>query len=202
MGTALKAHAAWLVNALSISKNPLRRPIDRVAAGITLLLLMGALIAVPASAMFAGSLHADLADRAQAVARQSKPIEAVLATGPALSVPVSEAYSQDAVSSTAVVEWRVGAQEHRSTIQVPADARVGDRATVWVDQQGNRVSPPADAGSLTASAVFAALLLLVILELGLFALIAATQHAARRIGMRHWGREWHDFHAGGSWSQA
>ncbi|MFC7342276.1 hypothetical protein [Saccharopolyspora griseoalba] len=202
MGTALKAHASWLVNALSISPNPLRRPIDRVAAGITLLLLMGALIAVPASALFAGSLHDDLTDRARAAARESKPVEAVLATEPALSVPVSEAYSQDAVSSTAVVEWRDGAQQHRSTVRVPAGAKVGDTATVWVDQQGNRVPPPADGGSLAASAVFAALLLLVILEFGFLSLIAATQHAARRIAMRAWGREWHDFQAGGSWSQA
>ena len=202
MGTALKEHASWLVNTLSIRPNPLRRPIDRVTAGITLLLLMGALIAVPASALFAGSLHGDLTDRARAVARESKPVEAVLATEPALSVPVSEAYTQDGVSSTAVVEWRDGAQEHHSTLQVPADAKVGDRATVWVDQQGNRVPPPADGGSLAASAVFAALLLLVILELGCLSLIAATQHAARRIAMRAWGREWHDFQAGGSWSQA
>ncbi|GAA2355082.1 hypothetical protein GCM10009854_36470 [Saccharopolyspora halophila] len=202
MGTALKAHVAWLVNALSISPNPLRRPIDRVAAGITLVLLMGALIAVPASAMFAGSLHQDLSDRAKAAAQQNRPVSAVLATEPALSVPVSEAYSQDAVSSTAVVKWRVGTQERSSTVRVPTEAKPGDTTTVWVNQQGNRVSPPADGGSLVASAVFAALLLLVILESLAFALIAATQHAARRIAMRAWGREWHYFQAGGSWSQA
>src|SRR4051794_5478409 len=82
MGAALKAHAAWLVNALGIGRNPLRRPIDRLAAGLTLMLLMVAMIAVPVSAMFADSTHRDLSERAEQAARTSRPVTAVVVAPP------------------------------------------------------------------------------------------------------------------------
>lgn len=201
MGAALKAHAAWLVNALSIGRNPLRRPIDRLAAGLTLMLLMVAMIAVPASGMFGGSMHRDLSERAQQAAGASRPVTAVVTSPPALSIPVSEVYSQDAVSSTAVAEWRTGLHEHSSRVQVPSGTKVGDPVEVWVDQRGERVPPPPDAGAVTASAVFAALLLLVVLEIGSFALIGAVQAAARRVAMHAWAREWDYVQGGGTWSQ-
>ncbi|MEB3368033.1 Rv1733c family protein [Saccharopolyspora mangrovi] len=201
MGAALKAHAAWLVNALSIGRNPLRRPIDRVAAGLTLLLLMAAMIAIPVSGLFAESMHRDLSERAEHAAASSRPVNAVVATTPSLSIPVSEVYSQDSVSSTAVVEWRNGLHEQRSRVQVPSSAQVGDTVPVWIDQQGNRVPPPPDSRSVAASAVFAALLLLVVLEIGSFTLISAVQAGARRIGMQAWAREWDYVQGGGTWSQ-
>ncbi|MEU6261915.1 Rv1733c family protein [Saccharopolyspora shandongensis] len=202
MVAALKAHAAWLVNALGVNRNPLRRPIDRLAAGISVLLLMVALIAIPASGLFGASLHADLTQRATTAAETTRPVDAVLTTRPALSVPVSEAYSQDALSSTAVVEWRAGlGRTQNATVQVPADSSPGDTVTVWVDQAGNRVPAPADGGAITASAIFAALLVLLVIELACIALIAGTQHLARRMCMRAWEREWAFLQHGGTWSQ-
>ncbi|QIZ36260.1 hypothetical protein [Saccharopolyspora sp. ASAGF58] len=201
MVAALKAHAAWLVNALGVNRNPLRRPIDRLAAGITVLLLMIALIAIPASGLFGASLHADLTQRAAESAATTQPVTATLTTRPTLSVPVSEAYSQDALSSTAVVEWRTGLQPHSTTLQVPADSSPGDTLTVWIDQAGNRVPPPASAGSITISAIFAAILVLLVIELACIALIAGTQNFARRMSMRAWEREWAFLQHGGTWSQ-
>ncbi|RRO19411.1 hypothetical protein EIL87_04760 [Saccharopolyspora rhizosphaerae] len=201
MGAALRAHAAWLVNALSFSRNPLRRPIDRLAAGLTLLLLMAAMIAVPVSGMFAGSVHRDLSERAEQAVASSRPVSAVVAEPPSLSIPASEVYSQDAVSSTAVVEWRHGLHGQSARVQVPSSAKVGDRVEVWVDQQGHRVPPPPDTRSVTASAVFAALLLLVVLEIGSVTLIGAVQVGARRIAMNAWAREWEHLQQGGTWSQ-
>ncbi|MGI8310514.1 Rv1733c family protein [Saccharopolyspora hattusasensis] len=201
MVAALKAHAAWLVNALGVNRNPLRRPIDRLAAGFTVLLLMIALIAIPASGLFGASLHADLTQRAAESAATTQPVTATLTTRPTLSVPVSEAYSQDALSSTAVVEWRTGLQPHSTTLQVPADSSPGDTLTVWIDQAGNRVPPPASAGSITISAIFAAILVLLVIELACIALIAGTQNFARRMSMRAWEREWAFLQHGGTWSQ-
>lgn len=201
MGAALKAHAAWLVNALGIGRNPLRRPIDRLAAGLTLMLLMVAMVAVPVSGMFADSTHRDLSERAEQAARTSRPVTAVVVAPPSLSIPVSEVYSQDAVSSTAEVAWQAGLHEQRSRVQVTSSAKVGDNVEVWVDEQGYRVPPPPDEGSIAASAVFAALLLLVVLEIGSFALIGAVQAGARRIAMNAWAREWDYVQRGGTWSQ-
>ncbi|MER7015936.1 hypothetical protein ABT324_31255 [Saccharopolyspora sp. NPDC000359] len=201
MVAALKAHAAWLVNALGVTRNPLRRPIDRVAAGITVLLLMVAMIAVPVAGMFGASLHTGLSQRAAEAAVTTRPVEAVLTTGPEMNVPVSEVYSNDALSSTAVAEWRTGLRTHTATVQVPASASAGETVTVWVDEAGNRVPPPASQGSVTTSAIFAALLVLLVVELTCFALITATQHLARRIGMRAWEREWLHLRHGGTWSQ-
>jgi hypothetical protein len=203
MVAALKAHAAWLVNALGVNRNPLRRPIDRLAAGISVLVLTAALIGIPASGLFAASLHADLSWRAVESAATTQQVDAVLKTAPALNVPVFDAYSQDSVSATAVVEWRagLGQQFHTETIEVPADSAPGDTVPVWIDRAGNRVSQPASAGSITASAICAALLVLLMVELSCIALIAGTQHLARRISMRAWEREWALIHYGGTWSQ-
>ncbi|GAA4613466.1 Rv1733c family protein [Saccharopolyspora hordei] len=201
MVAALKAHAAWLVNALGVNRNPLRRPIDRLAAGITVLLLMAAMVAVPVAGMFGASLHASLTQRAAESAATTRPVEAVLTTSPEMDIPVSEVYSNDALSSTAVAEWRVGLQKHSATVQVPANASAGETVTVWVDEAGHRVPQPASAGSITTSAVFAALLFLVVTELACFGLIAGTQGLARRISMRAWEREWLHLQHGGTWSQ-
>ncbi|PKW14759.1 hypothetical protein [Saccharopolyspora spinosa] len=201
MVAALKAHAAWLVNALGVNRNPLRRPIDRVTAGITVLLLMVALVAVPASGLVGASLHTDLTQRAAESTDTTQPVTATLTTRPALSVAVAEAYSQDSLSSTAVVEWRTGLQSHAATLQVPAESSPGDTLTVWVDQAGNRVPPPASAGSITTSAISAAILLLLVIELACIALIAGTQSLARRMSMRAWEREWAFLQHGGTWSQ-
>ncbi|MGP4020985.1 Rv1733c family protein [Saccharopolyspora sp. 5N708] len=203
MVAALKAHAAWLVNALAVNRNPLRRPIDRLAACITLLLLMVALIAVPASGLFGSALHTDLTQRAAVSAAITHPVNAVLLTTPAVNTPLSEAYTQDTISSTAVVEWRTGLEQqpHTATIQVPAGSRVGDNLAVWVDQAGNRVPPPPSASSITTSAIFAALLVLLTVELACIGLIAGTQHLARLVSMRAWEREWAFLQHGGTWSQ-
>lgn len=201
MVAALKAHAAWLVNALGVNRNPLRRPIDRLAAGITLLLLMAALIAAPVAGMFGSSLHTELTQRAAESAATTRPVEAVLATGPEMNIPVSEVYSHDALSSTAVAEWRVGLRTHSATIQVPANATAGETVTVWVDQAGDRVPQPASSGSIATSAIFAALLVLLVAELTCFALITAIQGIARRISARAWTREWLHLQHGGTWSQ-
>ncbi len=203
MIAALKAHAAWLVNALGVNRNPLRRPIDRMAAGISVLLLVAALIAIPASVLFGTALHTGLTQQAAESAATTRQVTAMLTTAPELSAPASEAYSQDALGSTAVAEWRTGPaqQPHTETIQVPADSSVGDTVTVWVDQAGNRVPPPASAGSVTASAIFAAVLVLLVIELTCIALIVGTQHFARRVCMRAWEREWAFLQHGGTWSQ-
>ncbi|MCI2421419.1 hypothetical protein MOQ72_28685 [Saccharopolyspora sp. K220] len=163
-----------------------------MAAGISLLLLMVALIAIPASGLFGASLHADLTQRAAVSAATTRPVTAVLITSPELSVPVSESHTPRGVSSTAVVEWRdgLGQQPHTATIQVPEDSSAGDSLTVWVDQAGNRAPPPPSESSVTASAIFAAVLVLLVIELACIALIAGTQHLARRVCMRAWEREW------------
>ncbi|GGJ02791.1 hypothetical protein GCM10011581_44820 [Saccharopolyspora subtropica] len=201
MIAALKAHATWLVNALGMSRNPLRRPIDRAAAAISLLLLTAAVVVVPVSALFGVSLHENLTQRAAYAAQTTHRVDAVLTTAPTMSVPVSEVYTQDSISSTAVVEWRTDQGTRTATMQVPANAAPGDTVPLWIDQAGNRVPPPPTPGSVTVSAVFAALLLLLVLELGCFALISATQRLARRIGMRAWEREWAFLQRGGTWSQ-
>ncbi|MDA3646427.1 hypothetical protein LZ318_04245 [Saccharopolyspora indica] len=201
MVAALQAHAAWLVNALGVKRNPLRRPIDRLAAGITVLLLMAALIMVPVAGMFGASLHTDLTRRAAESAETTRPVEAVLATGPEMNIPVSEVYSHDSLSSTAVAEWRIGLRTHTANVQVPANATAGETVTVWVDQAGDRVPQPPSSGSITTSAIFAALLVLLVAELSCFALIRATQGFARRISARAWAREWLHLQHGGTWSQ-
>ncbi|MGW1681172.1 Rv1733c family protein [Saccharopolyspora sp. NPDC002376] len=201
MVAALKAHAAWLVNALGVNRNPLRRPIDRLAAAITVLLLMVALIAIPVAGMLGFSLHSGLTQRAAESAATTRPVDAVLTTDPEMQIPVSEVYSHDALSFTAVAKWRIGLHAHSATVQVPTNASAGETVTVWVDEAGNRVPPPASSGSIVTSAIFAAILALVVTELACFALIMGTQGFARRVSMRTWEREWLYLQHGGKSSQ-
>ncbi|GAA4865693.1 Rv1733c family protein [Saccharopolyspora rosea] len=201
MIAALKAHAGWLVHALGLARNPLRRPIDRVAAAISVLLLLVALAAVPAAAVFGKTLHERLAERAAVAAATSHPVTAVLLTPPSLSTPASEGYNQDSLTSTASVQWQTGSGPRTETMQVPAGSSRGDTLTIWADQHGDRVPPPPTQSSVTASAIFAALLVLLIAELACFGLIGGTQHLARLLALRGWEREWAFLQRGGTWSQ-
>ncbi|KEI44096.1 Rv1733c family protein [Saccharopolyspora rectivirgula] len=200
MVAALKAHAAWLVNAM-FTGNPLCRPIDRVAAGLSILLLTAALIAVPATGLFGKSLHADLTLRAQRIAAESRQVTAVLLTDPEPVVTASGGYGHTGRNSIATVQWRSDNGLHTKQIMVRSDARRGDEVTLWVDKAGNKITPPAGPGSILVSVVVATGALLVLIETACFAAIAAVQGLARRYAMRGWEREWVLMRRGGSSSQ-
>lgn len=201
MLTPLRGHVSWLRQALGKSANPLRRPIDRVTATITALLLVLSGAAVPAAMLFGFTVHTNLSARAERVAATADSVGGVLTTPPRVNPSMTEGNRAQPKVVTATVAWRTEHGPRRDTLRVPVGSAPGDNVRVWVDAAGNRVPPPASKESIITSAVFAAGLLLLVVELVSWSLIIATQHVARLVAGRAWEREWILVQRGGSWSQ-
>ncbi|GAA4875786.1 Rv1733c family protein [Saccharopolyspora cebuensis] len=201
MMAALKAHTGWLFHALSASPNPLRRPIDRVAALLSLLLLCGTVLAVPVALTSGSVVRENLTRQAERQAAGSRPISAVLTTDARMEVPVSEVYGYGDAGTTALVSWPTPLGDRVESVPVPAGSRAGERVEVWVDGAGARVPAPPSEASITTAAAFTGVLVLVVAEVLCFGAMLGVQAAARRIALRGWEREWAHVQRGGSWSQ-
>lgn len=201
MVAAVRAHVAWLVHALGLSPNPLRRRVDRVAAGVTVLLLLTALAAIPAAVLVGGALHGELAAKAERAAATSRQVEGTLLTSAEMDVPAADAYGQTQVTASALVRWPTGSGDRSATLQVPETAQPGDVVQLWTDERGDRVPAPASSGDVVLSAVLGGVFVLLVVQLVCLGLIVATQYLARLRGQRAWARQWAFLQRGGSWSQ-
>lgn len=201
MSAALRAHVAWLVHALGLSSNPLRRRVDRIAAAVTVLLLLGGLAAIPAAVVTGAALHGDLSAKASRAAATSRQVVGTLLTPSRANVLVSQDYGRAQLDSSATVRWPTEAGGRSATVPVPENSDAGDRIRLWTDAEGHRVSAPASSGDVVFSAVFGGVLVLFIVQLVCVALIVVTQHLARLQGQRGWERQWSFLQGGGRWSQ-
>lgn len=201
MVAALRAHVAWLVHALGFSPNPLRRRVDRIAAAVTVLLLITALAAVPAGMVVGSGLHTDLSAKAEHDAATSRQVEGTLLTPPEVHVPAAEAYAHAQLDASARVQWSTEAGSRSATLQVPDTAEPGDTIRLWADERGDRVPAPASSGDVVLSAVLGGVFVLLLTQLTCAGLIVATQYLARLQGQRAWARQWSFLQRGGSWSQ-
>jgi hypothetical protein len=123
---------------LLLGRNELRRPADRIEAGVIIILAAAFLTAAIAAACLAGHLY-----RSQhAAAARLRPAAAVLSQpGPTAAIPVAATRAR----------WRLPAGTERSGILTAAtapaiyNAPAGTSVRVWLDRSGNPESPPRPA---------------------------------------------------------
>jgi hypothetical protein len=179
-----------LVRLVGLQHNPLRRPSDRLEAWARLVLLVLAVLALPAAVglgvRVAGALH-------EGAARSGTEHRAVTAT--LLSEPHLMAVPGHAGPlAIARVSWAMpGHRERVGTAVVAPSARTGDPTTVWVDPDDQLTSAPmsaSDAVVLTGLSAVGAYLAgvgaLVLLLIGLRRLL--DQHRYRA-----WALDWARF---------
>ena len=141
---------ARLARRLGFDRNPLRRGTDRVEDALRLIMILLAVVAVPAAAIAAGrwadhyALH-----RAQAQRAVNHQVTAVLLVdAPKSGLPNPYTNVQTAWVSA---RWQPPGQPPRSgQVLAVAGARKGSTVRTWVDRSGAVTDPPLDRRRLRA----------------------------------------------------
>jgi hypothetical protein len=197
--TGIRYRCAWLVHALGVRHNPLRRTVDRCTAAVLALLLAVGLAAIPACAVF-GSSFRDRQLRAEATeAAQRYPVVATLTGPPRVHATGDAEYGRDSVAE-APMRWsdRIG-REHSAMVTVPAVAIQQNTATVWVEGSGKLAAAPRSTAEVVASAVVVAMGLLLATEVSLVVLAAGVRRLSDLYARHAWTHEWEAVAQRGTW---
>lgn len=182
------AGISWLVHALGMRPNPVRRPVDRGVAVAFLGLLVAALTVVPALALSSGKAEY-LAQRREAAAALSSHhvVDAVVFSTPEMvgSEPGG------GVSVRADVGW-TGHDGHprAERAEVPSSSRAGSRVPVWVDAAERVTSPPPTEVASRASATGTVAGVFALGLLGCGGLAKIVRAVADGWARRRWEWEW------------
>lgn len=171
-------------------RNPLARGSDRLAGALSILVLAMGLLLVPVMLTLGTLTYSDLVDRAAQHARDWRQTAAVV-TGQIPAAGYVGRGGPVATSSRAMVEWRLpDGTTDSGRVYVEKGTRAGARITIWLDETGKPVTPPARPSDAVAGAVLVAVT-------GLFAaeglLTLAYYGAARLLDRRRfrtWEQEW------------
>lgn len=182
-----------------LTRSPMRRRTDRVEAAVTAVTAVLALLTVLlASAIAMGSYHRAQSEAATTASQQTLVI-AVLLTDAAVPVADPPEHSM-AAEPTALARWPLPhGQQRTAPLWVSADRHAGDRISIWIDRNGNRVDPPVTPESMVADAVAYGVALLT----GGWALLGSLWWTAcrvlARINAAWWDLDW--ARTGPGWSR-
>lgn len=170
-------------------RNPLARGADSLQGALLIVVVALGLLLVPVMLAFGSVTYVGLAEKSEQQARTWHQTVAVL-TEDAPTVGAA-GYGAPAATSRVMAEWRLPNGGTR-TGRVLADngSRAGEKVTVWLDQQGKPVAPPAGMPKAVAAGVFVAATGWFVVA-GLLTLVyyGASRFLDRR-RFRSWEQEW------------
>ncbi|WP_460955408.1 Rv1733c family protein [Parasphingorhabdus pacifica] len=185
-----RTHVRWIVQALDPRANPLRRAVDRVTALATVALLLGIVLAVPASAVVGNRIFEDQARMAEAEAARRHQVVAVV-RGPAEFSPAGSGRQHQAPSARVPVRWTGSdGSTHLGDIRASPGSEVGDPVPIWVNEEEDIVPPPRTDGQVMATAVVVAATIMLGTQLLCALAIAVVRWLADVRARRAWHREW------------
>ena len=171
---------------LGLDGNPLRRRIDRLAAGLAALLMAVFLIGAPMLSVAAARWAGHAAATAQRAARSWRQVPAVLLRGAPLPA-VGSAFG----SSWVTARWTApDGHERAGRILVGTGLAAGRTVRLWVDAAGSPTGPPPRYGAPVASEAHAAVLATVALGGVLWWLVGAVRRALDRRRLAAWEAAW------------
>ncbi|GAA0528253.1 hypothetical protein GCM10011581_31690 [Saccharopolyspora subtropica] len=187
----MPAGARWLVHALGLRPNPLRRRLDRVVAAAVLGMLVVAVSVVPMVALSWGTAAYE-ADRhaAERAAATRYRVDAVVIEEP---TTVVLAVNPEVSSTThrAPVQWTgTDGAPRAANVEVPPGTTVGSRIPLWIDDADRVTTAPLSEGQVRTSAVALAFGVFLTGEALCAAGIAGVLAAANARADRAWHREW------------
>ncbi len=178
-------------------RSPLRRTTDRIEAAVTVILVVLAVLVVPAAIIIArGTYHRELTEAA-AMATHRTSVTAVLLTDAQLQHASSAERNS---ATTALARWQLPHGQQRSApLWVGADRHVGDRVPIWIDQHGNRTDPPETPRFMLATALVIGAELVLGGWVLLWALWWILCSVLNRINATWWDAQW--ARTGPGWSR-
>ena len=181
---------ARLARWLGIDRNPLRRGTDRIEAALRLVMILLAMVAVPAAAVAAGRWADDYAlHRAQAERAVNHQVTAVLLEdAPASGIPNPYTNVQ---TSWVPARWQPPGQPPR-TGQVLAlvGARKGSTVRTWVDPSGAVTDPPLERRVIVGDVWLAVMATCLVSLLVLLAVGVLVRRVLDRRRLRAWEADW------------
>jgi hypothetical protein len=178
-------------------RSPLRRTTDRIEAAVTVVLVVLAVLVVPAAILIArGIYHRELTEAA-AMATHRTAVTAVLLTDAQLQHAGS---AEPNSATTALARWQLPHGQQRSApLWVGADRHAGDRVPIWIDQHGNRTDPPETPGFMLVTALVIGVELILGGWVLLWALWRVLCSVLNRINATWWDVQW--ARTGPGWSR-
>ena len=181
---------ARLARWLGIDRNPLRRGRDRVEAALRLVMILLAVVAVPAAAVAAGrwadhyALH-----RAQVQRAVDHQVTAVLLEdAPAVGIPDPYTPVQTA---WVPARWQPPGQQPRTgEVLAVAGARKGSTVRTWIDPSGAVTDPPLDHRVVVGNVWLAVMMTCLVSWALLLAAGSLARRALDRRRLRSWEAEW------------
>ena len=194
----LNESLARLARWLGFDRNPLRRGTDRVEGALRLVMIILAVLAVPAASVAAGrwadhyALH-----QAQVQRTVDHQVTAVLLRdAPAIGTPDPYTSVQTA---WVPARWQPPGQPPRTgEVLAVAGARKGSTVRTWIDPSGAVTDPPLDHHVVAGDVVMAVTATLLLSGLLLMAAWALARRLLDRRRLRAWEAEWRA--SGPQWS--
>jgi hypothetical protein len=177
--------------AAGVERSPLCRPADRLRAAL-LLSLVPLLVAAAAGGWLIGllALHSGLAADARDRPHRHR-VAAVTLAEPTVSAFAAPDVDGASGSAPAPAVWHYpGTVRHTATVPVPASAKAGTRAPIWVDDRGRIAEPPRTPGEITGTAALAGAGTLLGEGAVLALLGGMTVRLLDRWALGAWSREW------------
>ena len=194
----LNESLARLARWLGFDRNPLRRGTDRVEGALRLVMIILAVLAVPAASVAAGrwadhyALH-----QAQVQRTVDHQVTAVLLRdAPAIGTPDPYTSVQTA---WVPARWQPPGQPPRTgEVLAVVGARKGSTVRTWIDPSGAVTDPPLDHHVVAGDVVMAVTATLLLSGLLLMAAWALARRLLDRRRLRAWETEWRA--SGPQWS--
>jgi hypothetical protein len=167
------------------SRNPLVRTVDRAEAVVVVVAVVVSLLAAPFAAAAVGTAVDDA--RSHVYAEQARTRHAVTATVTDVH-PIGAQPAAPHEVITAPARWVIGESEHIGAVKARPTVQIGDRADIWVDDEGQQVDEPTALSRAADDAVVAAVviwLIVIAATAALLALIRAMLDYVRKAGWQH-----------------
>lgn len=171
--------------------NPMARPVDRVEAGWTWVLLVLWVLTVPILAVVGSAQWSDLQAEAAAQSRNLTSVDAVLIQDAGYEL---SAYRSIPTGVTAQASWTgSNGLPVTGTVSPVPGARAGDHITIWLAADGRVVKPPLSTTDAAVEAVLVAVGGWVGLGLLLIGLWWMLRRRLDRRRWSAWAQEWEGF---------
>jgi hypothetical protein len=176
-----------LARRIGLDRNPLRRRTDKVAAGLTALLLAVFLIGAPLLSVAAAGWAARAAAADRQAERSWRQVSAVLLSSASLSASGDglAPYSWDSARWTAP-----DGRTRTGDIPVSLALAAGQVVPLWVDQAGSPTGPPVSHRAVVAREVGAAAFAALTLGILLLCLAGAARWILERRRLADWETAW------------
>jgi hypothetical protein len=174
---------------LGLDRNPLRRPVDRVEAGIRMGLVAAfLLIAPPISAGASGHVKTAGLRAEHDQAARHRAVATLLQDAP----PLIGRFGMTATKALVDARWTTPSGSPRTgSIRVPWGRKAGSATTIWIDDTGRAADPPLRRSRLAGQEVMAVTLTLIVLAAGALMIgQVVVRPILDRLRMARWEADW------------